>query len=143
MSEYRHGDIVEAYKPGHGWVEVEVLTHLDGKYAVRHDHALFWTTQLRDIIEYDDLVTQMSTKGRTIDVTGMRERSGVYRLVMFLLRPKVAELWHPESPGMKVTVTRTWIGRLFKPSCFATLGESLKAGIYWKGMNDNPLRRVF
>ena len=51
------------------------------------------------------------------------------RLYGFLFRPKTAELWHPESPGMKVTVTRTWVGRLFKSPAFATFGETIKAGI--------------
>jgi len=36
-------------------------------------------------------------------------------------------LWHPDSPGMKVVVTRTWVGRLFKNRDFATLGETIKA----------------
>lgn len=35
-------------------------------------------------------------------------------------------LWHPDSPGMKVTVYRTFIGSLFKPKYFATLTEVLK-----------------
>ena len=64
------------------------------------------------------------------------KRSFFDRFVMFFLCPKVAELWHPESPGMKVTVTRTWIGRMCKPSAFATLSEALRAGVYWDGMND-------
>ena len=69
--------------------------------------------------------------------SGEQKASVFGRLVMFLLRPKVAELWHPESPGKKVTITRTWLGRLVKPACFATLGECMKSGIYWKGMNDS------
>jgi len=55
----------------------------------------------------------------------------IVKLYKLILRPKTARLWHPENPGDKVTVTRTWIGRLFKPSCFATLGEVLKEDIYW------------
>ncbi len=69
--------------------------------------------------------------------TAQEEKRPIHeRLVMFFLRPKVAKLWHPESSGMKVIVTRTWIGRLFKNTAFATLSESLKSGVYWKGMND-------
>jgi hypothetical protein len=45
-----------------------------------------------------------------------------------LLKLKTEVLWHPESLGMKVVVTRSRIGRLFKPECFATLTKSLKAG---------------
>ena len=41
----------------------------------------------------------------------------------FFLRQRTETLWHPDSPGSKVTVTRTWIGRLLKPTKFATLGE--------------------
>ena len=48
------------------------------------------------------------------------------------LRLKRAALWHPESPGIKVQVTRSWIGRLFKPAEFATLGETRKAYISWR-----------
>lgn len=32
-------------------------------------------------------------------------------------------LFHPFCPGDKVWVTRGWVGRLFKPTDFATLGE--------------------
>ena len=60
------------------------------------------------------------------------ESSRLKRIFMWLLAPKSAELWHPESPGMKVIVTRTRIGRLFKPIAFATLGECLIDGIEWK-----------
>ncbi len=56
----------------------------------------------------------------------------VYRVVMWLLMPQSAEVWHPESPGMKVKVTRTRLGRMFKPSAFATIGECLKSGVNWK-----------
>jgi hypothetical protein len=44
---------------------------------------------------------------------------------------KTASLSHPESPGNNVTVTRSWIGRLFKPVGFATLNEVLKDNIKW------------
>ena len=44
---------------------------------------------------------------------------------------KTTKLWHPESAGSKVTVTRSWLGRLLKPTCFATIGECLKDGIHW------------
>lgn len=36
---------------------------------------------------------------------------------------RTEELWHPESPGMKIWVSRTWLGWLFKPKDFATLSE--------------------
>jgi hypothetical protein len=42
------------------------------------------------------------------------------------LRFKVEKLFHPESPGIKIKVKRSWIGRLFKPKSFATLTEALK-----------------
>tara|TARA_R110000782_G_scaffold214008_1_gene301913 strand:- start:2597 stop:2767 length:171 start_codon:yes stop_codon:yes gene_type:complete len=42
------------------------------------------------------------------------------------LRFKVEILFHPESPGIKVKVKRSWIGRLIKPTAFATLTEVLK-----------------
>lgn len=37
------------------------------------------------------------------------------------------ELWHPESPGMRVIVTRGWFKRLFYSKDFATLSESIDA----------------
>ena len=55
-------------------------------------------------------------------------------LLYGFLRIKTAVLWHPESPGMKVTVTRSWIGRLLKPTAFATLSEALKNSIEWKAL---------
>jgi hypothetical protein len=45
------------------------------------------------------------------------------------LRFKVQILWHPESPGIKVKVMRSWIGRLIKPTAFATLSEVLNQEI--------------
>jgi len=54
-----------------------------------------------------------------------------------LFCPKTATLWHPDSPGEKVKVIRTWIGRIFKPAAFATLGECVKAGIEWEEMYDH------
>jgi hypothetical protein len=42
------------------------------------------------------------------------------------LRFKSEVLFHPESPGIRVNVTRSWMGRIFKPSAFANLGEVLK-----------------
>ena len=49
------------------------------------------------------------------------------RLVRLALRPKQERLFHPESPGVHVTVTRTWIDRLLKPKHFASLGETVQA----------------
>tara|TARA_B110000977_G_C11041451_1_gene479041 strand:- start:1577 stop:1741 length:165 start_codon:yes stop_codon:yes gene_type:complete len=40
---------------------------------------------------------------------------------------KTVTLFHPESPGVKVVVTRSWVGRLFKSPAFATLTECLGA----------------
>jgi hypothetical protein len=37
----------------------------------------------------------------------------------------ITMLWHPDSPGIRVPVRRGWLGRLFKPSEFATPGEVL------------------
>lgn len=45
------------------------------------------------------------------------------KILYVLLRPRKQWLWHPESPGMKVLVVRTWIGRLLKPRDFATVSE--------------------
>ena len=56
-----------------------------------------------------------------------------------LLNLKTAKLWHPESSGVKVVVVRSWVGRLFKPTCFATIGETLKSGIIWE---DLPLKKI-
>jgi hypothetical protein len=41
------------------------------------------------------------------------------------LRLKTENLWHPESSGVRVNVTRSWIERIFKPSKFATLSECI------------------
>lgn len=49
------------------------------------------------------------------------------RLIQFLLQPRTERLFDPDSPGMFNAVTRTWIGRLFKPKHFATLSESIKS----------------
>lgn len=38
---------------------------------------------------------------------------------------KAMRLFHPDSPGMRVPVVRGWLGRLFKPREFATLGEAI------------------
>jgi len=72
----------------------------------------------------------------TPNENGTQERRGhgfrVKRLVSWFFDFRTTELWHPESPGMKVTVTRSRFGRLFKPSAFATLGECLKSGLVWR-----------
>jgi hypothetical protein len=46
-------------------------------------------------------------------------------LLKKLLQFKTETLYHPESPGCKVIVKRSWVGRLFKSSAFATLNETL------------------
>jgi len=53
------------------------------------------------------------------------------KFIHFILNKKTAYLWHPES-AERVKVTRTWLGRLIKPICFATGTEVLKANIEWK-----------
>lgn len=47
-----------------------------------------------------------------------------------LLGVRTYLLWHPDSPGVRVKVTRTWIGRVFKPTAFATLSEVLAESGY-------------
>lgn len=54
------------------------------------------------------------------------------RFLHWLLDPRCATLWHPDSPGMRVRVRRTRFGRWLKPSCFATLGECLRDGVGWR-----------
>ena len=44
-----------------------------------------------------------------------------------LLKLKTELLFDPESPGVRLWVTRSWIGRMFKPTDFATLGESIRS----------------
>lgn len=39
---------------------------------------------------------------------------------------KASILWHPESPGMKVAVVRSWWQRCIYPKEFATLNETIK-----------------
>jgi len=51
--------------------------------------------------------------------------------LMDFLKLKSAQLLHPESAGERVTVIRSWIGRLFLPSGFATCSEVLKDGVEW------------
>jgi len=38
---------------------------------------------------------------------------------------KATWLFHPDAPGDRVLVVRGWLGRLFKPREFATLGEAI------------------
>lgn len=51
----------------------------------------------------------------------------LYKLFIQFMRFETEALMHPESPGVKVEVTRCWIGRLFKCKKFATLNEVKKA----------------
>lgn len=39
-------------------------------------------------------------------------------------------LWHPESPGMRIPVVRSWWQKLVYPEDFAILGEVLKYYAY-------------
>ena len=45
------------------------------------------------------------------------------RFAFWLLRPRKEWLWHQDSPGMRVLVVRTWIGRLIFRSKFNRIGE--------------------
>lgn len=45
------------------------------------------------------------------------------KLLFRLMRPRKQWLWHPESPGVKVLVVRTWLGRLLRSRYFAGLTE--------------------
>lgn len=44
-----------------------------------------------------------------------------------LFKREPVTLWHPASPGVKVTVRRNWFERKLKSKHFATLGECIKA----------------
>jgi len=46
-----------------------------------------------------------------------------------ILNRKTYWVFHPDSPGEKILVTRSWLGRLFKPIAFATLTETMKFGV--------------
>jgi hypothetical protein len=39
---------------------------------------------------------------------------------------KELKLYHPQSPGVILTVKRGWLGRIFKNKDFATLGEAIE-----------------
>jgi len=41
-------------------------------------------------------------------------------------------LWHPDSPGMKVSVVRSWWQKTIYPKDFATIDETLKYYAYQK-----------
>ena len=45
------------------------------------------------------------------------------RFLLVAFRPRKQWLYHPDSPGMKVLVVRTWVGRMLKPRAFATVYE--------------------
>lgn len=49
--------------------------------------------------------------------------SRINNFISWFMNYKEYKLWHPESPGIVVTVRRSWIGRMFKPDLFATLTE--------------------
>lgn len=40
---------------------------------------------------------------------------------------RIIEVWHPDCPGTKLRVRRSFLGRLFKPRDFATLSEALRS----------------
>ena len=46
--------------------------------------------------------------------------------INWITKTKKLILFHPESPGMKIIVYRTFLGGLFKDSDFATLNETIK-----------------
>lgn len=47
--------------------------------------------------------------------------------VRWLFGARTESLFHPDSPGEWVTVTRTRFGRLVKPAHFATLKEAIES----------------
>lgn len=70
----------------------------------------------------------------------MRAECRLQRLVRWLTQPRTALLWHLESPGMRIKVTRTWMGRMFKPADFATLGECIADGAKWERGRDSETK---
>ena len=60
------------------------------------------------------------------------ENSDMRRFWMWLLDLRRATLWHPDSPGVRVVVIRSRLGRLLKPTAFATTGEVLESEIVWE-----------
>lgn len=55
--------------------------------------------------------------------------SAIRKFWLSLMAYRTETLWHPDSPGMRVTVTRSRFGRLFKPTDFATLTEAINAAM--------------
>ena len=53
----------------------------------------------------------------------------IQRLVSLILSIQTEDLYHPESPGVKVQVTRSRFGRWVKPAEFATHRETIKSYI--------------
>jgi len=46
------------------------------------------------------------------------------KIINAILQPQILTLWHDSSPGVRVKVKRTIIGRFFKDPNFATYNES-------------------
>ena len=77
-----------------------------------------------------------NNEAEKVDKTTGASAVSVQRIVSWFFDFRTTELWHPESPGMKVTVTRSRFGRIFKPSAFATLSECLKARHVWRNCGE-------
>lgn len=45
---------------------------------------------------------------------------------------KLLELWHPDSPGIRVWVIRNWLQRLLYPKHFATISETIRYNYIYK-----------
>lgn len=56
-----------------------------------------------------------------------------HRLFFTLLRPRKQWVMHEDSPGMKVLVVRTWIGRLLRNPEFSSVGET-----HWQDHHSLP-----
>lgn len=53
------------------------------------------------------------------------------------MKTKIITVYHPSSPGSKIKVRRSWLGRLFKPKDFATYGEVDR---HWKAVAEKQKR---
>lgn len=54
----------------------------------------------------------------------------------------MVELWHPESPGVRIIVRRSFLGRMFGSRHFATLSECLAAGKFNTFANTHVRERM-
>lgn len=79
---------------------------------------------MKDLSQYPAVVRRIA---RNQTAKEPRKIGWLARLVRSFLAMRTESLWHPESPGMRVAVTRSRFGRWVKPTKFATLGETLKS----------------